>query len=84
MVSQILTTSTRDDSSNKKSVTNDIVQDEEPPKTDHTYGREQNSTNSLYESLRHRDSQLETMDFIANTTIPRVNLSHQSPRTGTS
>jgi len=65
-VSQILTTPTRDDSSNTQSVTNDIVQDEEPPKTDHTDGREQNSTNSLYESLRHRDSQLETMDFVAN------------------
>ncbi|KAK4716244.1 hypothetical protein R3W88_014582 [Solanum pinnatisectum] len=68
-VSQILTTLTRDDSSNTQSVTNDIVQDEEPPKTNHTDGREQNSTNSLYESLRHRDSQLETTYFIANNTI---------------
>ncbi|KAK6779960.1 hypothetical protein RDI58_022144 [Solanum bulbocastanum] len=70
-VSQILTTPTGDDSSNTQSVTNEIVQDEEPPKTDHIDGREQNSTNSLYKSLRHRDSQLETMDFVANNTITK-------------
>ncbi|KAK4734243.1 hypothetical protein R3W88_008504 [Solanum pinnatisectum] len=71
VVSQILTTPTRDDSSNTQSVTNDIVQDEEPPKTNHTDGREKNSTNSLYESLRHRDSQLETTNFVANNTITK-------------
>ncbi|KAK4737419.1 hypothetical protein R3W88_001116 [Solanum pinnatisectum] len=52
-VSQILTTPTINDSSNTQSVTNDIVQDEEPPKTNHTDGREQNNfvaNNTIIES----------------------------------
>ncbi|XP_049376086.1 calmodulin binding protein PICBP-like [Solanum verrucosum] len=68
-VSQILTTPTQDDSSNTQSVTSNIVQDEQPPKTDHTDCGEQNSTKSLYESLKHGDSQLETKELAGNNTI---------------
>ncbi|KAG5583474.1 hypothetical protein H5410_054101 [Solanum commersonii] len=68
-VSQILTTPTQDDSSNTHSVTSNIVQDEQPPKTDHTDCGEQNSTKSLYESLKHGDSQLETKELAGNNTI---------------
>ncbi|KAH0721280.1 hypothetical protein KY290_006203 [Solanum tuberosum] len=68
-VSQILPTPTQDDSSDTRSVTSDILPDEEPPKTDHIDRGEQNSTDSLYKSLRHRDSQLETTDFVDNNTI---------------
>uniref|UniRef100_M1CXC4 PNCBP n=2 Tax=Solanum tuberosum TaxID=4113 RepID=M1CXC4_SOLTU len=68
-VSQILTTPTQDDSSNTQSVTSNIVQDEQPPKTDHTDGGEQNSTKSLYESLKHGDGQLETKELAGNNTI---------------
>ncbi|KAG5599589.1 hypothetical protein H5410_030959 [Solanum commersonii] len=39
-ISQILTTPTRDDSSNTQSVTNEILQDKETPKIDHADGRE--------------------------------------------
>ncbi|KAK6791557.1 hypothetical protein RDI58_010638 [Solanum bulbocastanum] len=52
-----------------QSVTNDIVQDEEQSKSNHTNDRVENSTNSLYESLRHHDSQLETTNFVANNSI---------------
>ncbi|TMW98539.1 hypothetical protein EJD97_003906 [Solanum chilense] len=68
-VSQILTTPIQDDSSNTRCVTSDILPDEEPPKTDHTDCGEQNSTNSLNESLRHRDSPLETTELVANNPI---------------
>ncbi|KAL3327193.1 hypothetical protein AABB24_037740, partial [Solanum stoloniferum] len=68
-VSQILTTPTQDDSSNTQSVTSNIVQDEQPPKTDHTDGGEQNSTKSLYESFKHGDSQLETKELDGNNTV---------------
>ncbi|MCD7452128.1 hypothetical protein HAX54_015145, partial [Datura stramonium] len=62
---QILTTPTQDDPSDTHSVTCNIP-DEEPPKTDHTGGEKQNSTNSFCESLRHRESQ-ETKEVAANT-----------------
>ncbi|KAK4725410.1 hypothetical protein R3W88_028189 [Solanum pinnatisectum] len=68
-VSQILTTPTQDDSSNTQSVTSNIVQDEQPPKTDHTDGGKQNSTKSLYESFKHGDGQLETKELAGNNTI---------------
>ncbi|XP_055809211.1 calmodulin binding protein PICBP-like [Solanum dulcamara] len=69
-VSQILTTPTKDDSSDTQSVTSDIVQDEEPGKTDHTEAEKQNNTNSLCESLRHCDSQ-QTNELAANNTITK-------------
>ncbi|XP_015089487.1 calmodulin binding protein PICBP-like [Solanum pennellii] len=70
-VSQIPTTPIQNDSSNTRSVTSDILPDEEPPKTDHTDCGEQNSTNSLNESLRHRDSPLETTELVANNPITK-------------
>lgn len=59
-ISQILTTPIQDDSSDTQSVTSDIVPDEEPPKTDHTEGREQNSTNQETKELAAYNSITES------------------------